>query len=362
MAEGSSSESVWGVLDGKIDTDFPDLFSKTILVHPAYGAVLIIPRERGMTRFYIELKSDASSTNSSSAHVTQETVMERARLICAPYRLDWTTVEWFGRYQIGQRVASKFTDDARRAFIAGDASHTHSPKAAQGMNTSIHDSWNLAWKLNFALRGLTGSNSALLDSYEHERRKIAQDLIRFDYEHANQVSGGDSKALAENFRTNMGFISGVGVKYADNILNQGSSANLTFPAGVIRPGSILPPAMAIRHVDHNPVHVQLDIPILGQFRIYFLVRDVTTPAARGFLEQIGGHIVQPTSLLARLSGKASESYKQQPRLEGEEDVYFCHDRYTAVSDIFTPALISTSNPYYFQISKTPLLTRNDSRL
>lgn len=347
IAEGSSSESVWGVLDGAVRSNFPDIWSKTIVVHPRYGAILIIPRERGMTRFYIELKAEGSPDGVNLDNINEKVIMRRAQLICAPYQLEWISLEWSGRYQIGQRVCNKFTDDKLRTFISGDASHTHSPKAAQGMNTSIHDSWNLGWKLNFALRGLTSPDNALLATYEQERRKIALDLISFDYEHANQIAGGDSEALAENFRTNMGFMSGVGVKYADNVLNHGCD-DITFPHGVIRPGHILPMAKAIRYVDHNPVDVQLDIPILGQFRIYFLVRDVAAPEALYFLHEFSEHIRQPTSPIARLSRAAAKSYAQKPRLQSTEDIYFRHERYTGVSDIFTPALISK-----FESATTP---------
>lgn len=209
VPEGNSSESVWGVLDGEVATDFPDIWSKTVIFHPHKGSVLIIPRERGMTRLYIELKADTTTGEPLPTNINEEVVMERARQICAPYTLAWKTVEWFGRYQIGQRVANKFKDENNKVFIAGDASHTHSPKAAQGMNTSVHDSWNLGWKLNLEVRGL--AKPILLQSYEDERRKIAQDLINFDFEHANSIAAGDSAALAENFRINTRFISGVGV-------------------------------------------------------------------------------------------------------------------------------------------------------
>jgi hypothetical protein len=331
-------------LDGAVRSNFPDIWSKTIVVHPRYGAILIIPRERGMTRFYIELKAEGSPDGVDLDNINEKVIMRRAQLICAPFQLEWTSLEWSGRYQIGQRVCNKFADDELRAFISGDASHTHSPKAAQGMNTSIHDSWNLGWKLNLALRGLTSPDNALLATYEQERRKIAQDLISFDYDHANQIAGGDSEALAENFRTNMGFMSGVGVTYSDNALNHGVSDSITFPHGVIRPGHILPMAKAIRYVDHNPVHVQLDIPILGQFRIYFLVRDVAAPEALYFLHEFSEHIRQPQSPIARLSRAAAKSYALKPRLQSTEDMYFRHERYTAVSDIFTPALISKLCP------------------
>lgn len=115
------------------------------------------------------------------------------------------------------------------------ASHTHSPKAAQGMNTSMHDAFNLSWKLNLAIRGL--AKPSLLATYEDERRKIAQDLIRFDHEHANAFSAGDEKALAENFAQNIGFISGAGVKYNANVLNRPEKV----AKGQLRAGSLLTP-------------------------------------------------------------------------------------------------------------------------
>lgn len=335
VPEGSSSESVWGVLDGEVVTDFPDIWSKTIVFHPQKGSVLIIPRERAMTRLYIELKGDTTTGTSVPSDFKQEDVMERARQICAPYTFAWKTVEWFGRYQIGQRVANKFMDAGMKVFIAGDASHTHSPKAAQGMNTSVHDSWNLGWKLNLEIRGL--AKPILLQSYEHERRKIAQDLINFDFEHANSIAAGDSEALAENFRVNTRFISGVGVEYSNNVLNHDHH---DVAGGGLKPGLILPPSKAIRYVDHNPVDVQLDIPILGQFRIYVLVHDVVGSTERQFLEDLSKCITAPSSLMSRASAAAQQSYAHKPRLQGMEDEYFRHERYNPISDMFTFALIS----------------------
>jgi 2-polyprenyl-6-methoxyphenol hydroxylase-like FAD-dependent oxidoreductase len=53
---------------------------------------------------------------------------------------------------VRQQVASQFSVH-ERVFIAGDACHTHSPKAGQGMNASMNDSHNLVWKLTHVLRG-----------------------------------------------------------------------------------------------------------------------------------------------------------------------------------------------------------------
>jgi phenol 2-monooxygenase len=65
-----------------------------------------------------------------------------------------------------------------RVFIAGDACHTHSAKAGQGMNVSMQDAFNLGWKLVSVLEGRAGPE--LLRTYGKERHAIAQGLIDFD--------------------------------------------------------------------------------------------------------------------------------------------------------------------------------------
>ena len=93
-------------------------------------------------------------------------------------------------YEIGQRLCDKFDDVAHgaiderlpRVFIAGDACHTHSPKAGQGMNVSMQDGFNLGWKLASVLRGRCAPQ--LLHTYSAERHAIAKELIDFDREWA----------------------------------------------------------------------------------------------------------------------------------------------------------------------------------
>lgn len=295
-----------------------------------------------MTRFYIELKSGPKVDR---RELGQDVIMRRAKKIMAPYSVDWKYIEWFGRYQIGQRVASHFCDPHTRAFLAGDAAHTHSPKAAQGMNTSMHDSWNLAWKLNLAVRGL--AKPMLLETYEEERRKTALDLVNFDYEHANQIAGGDAQALSENFKTNIRFLSGIGVEYAESPLNVMEPQPTVM--GDVRPGCLLPPAKVTRYIDANPVDIQLDIPMLGQFRIYILMWDVH--ASNPFLETFCRAIAAPNSFISKLSAAANASYSAQPRLPSPEDIYTRPERYTAVSHLFTFALVSMYSPSQ---PKTPL--------
>ncbi|KAF6837151.1 phenol 2-monooxygenase [Colletotrichum plurivorum] len=345
-AQGTPHNSVWGVLDGELETDFPDIWSKTVVFSEEHGSVLIIPRERNMTRFYIEMKS-----SSSSKDLGEEFVMERARAILAPYSVRWRSVEWFGNYAVAQRVAARFSDPRLKAFIAGDASHTHSPKAAQGMNTSIHDSWNLGWKLNLALRGLVKGDT-LLATYETERKKIAHDLINFDFEHANEIAGGDAKRLEENFRTNTRFISGVGVEYGENELNR---APVGAVRGGARPGCNLPPAKATRYMDACPVDVQLDIPILGQFRLYAVVDNVAGAPAKAFLEAFSDTVAAESSLVTQLSKAAARSYAEKPRARRVDDVHVRPERYTPVSELCTFALITPTDKNDFEIASLPPL-------
>lgn len=73
---------------GVIETDFPDLWSKVVIHSEAEGTVLCIPRERNMTRLYIEL--DCSFEGSERA--TQDLVIKKAQDIMAPYTIKWTSV------------------------------------------------------------------------------------------------------------------------------------------------------------------------------------------------------------------------------------------------------------------------------
>jgi 4,5-epoxidase len=84
------------------------------------------------------------------------------------------SIEWTSSFRIHRRI----TDTYRRGrtLLAGDAAHIHSPLGGQGMNTGIGDAENLAWKLALVMSGR--ADVALLDTYEAERRPIAQDVLK----------------------------------------------------------------------------------------------------------------------------------------------------------------------------------------
>lgn len=88
--------------------------------------------------------------------------------------LSFKACSWFSTYRIHHRCAERFRDG--RCFLLGDAAHIHSPAGGQGMNTGLQDAYNLAWKLALVVK--EQADVALLDSYDQERRPIAQRLLR----------------------------------------------------------------------------------------------------------------------------------------------------------------------------------------
>ena len=141
------------------------------------------------------------ASGSSSRNITSDDLIAKARRILHPYTLEVKEIAWWSVYEIGQRLTDKFDDvpaeeiAARlpRVFIAGDACHTHSPKAGQGMNVSMQDAFNLGWKLAAVLR--QRSAPQLLHSYSAERHAVAKELIDFDREWAEILASakGDNK-------------------------------------------------------------------------------------------------------------------------------------------------------------------------
>jgi len=134
---GDSSDSIWGVMDIFPRTNFPDIRKKVVVQSDA-GSLIIIPREGGlMVRFYIELPEGTVAQD-----VTLEQLQAATRRIFQPYQVEFADTYWWSAYSIGQRLADHFSK-SNRVFLTGDACHTHSPKAGQGMNVSLQDGYNI---------------------------------------------------------------------------------------------------------------------------------------------------------------------------------------------------------------------------
>ena len=220
---GDSASQAWGVMDVLANTDFPDIRFKALIQSASEGSVLLIPREGGyMVRIYVELDKLSCNERIAGRNITLEQLIAAAQRIFHPYTLDVKEVPWWSVYEIGQRLTTRFDDvtpepgSSRlpRIFIAGDACHTHSPKAGQGMNVSMQDAFNLGWKLAAVLR--KRSPASLLHTYSDERLSVAQELINFDREWAAMLSSGvsDDPAAVQTYFVRHGrYTAGTATQY-----------------------------------------------------------------------------------------------------------------------------------------------------
>ena len=277
---GEAANHAWGVMDVLCVTDFPDIRLKSLVRSADQGTILIIPREGGyLVRLYIEMDKLAADERVADRGISVDDLIAAAQRILAPYRFEVKEVAWWSVYEIGQRLCDKFDDvpagaeDVRlpRVFIAGDACHTHSPKAGQGMNVSMGDAFNLGWKLAAVLRGQAGPE--LLHSYSAERQGVARDLIDFDREWAGIMSeraasadDAETPTFQKYFIEHGRYTAGVAVRYAPSPLT-GDGAHQALAAGFAI-GTRFHSAPVIRFYDCKPMHLGHVVEADGRWRIF----------------------------------------------------------------------------------------------
>jgi 2-polyprenyl-6-methoxyphenol hydroxylase-like FAD-dependent oxidoreductase len=239
--KGDSANHAWGVMDVLVDSNFPDIRFKSLIQSAGEGTILIIPREGGyLVRIYVELDKLNPNERVSARNITLEQLIAAAKRIFNPYTFDVKEVSWWSVYEIGQRLTDRFDDlkedeiAARlpHIFIAGDACHTHSPKAGQGMNVSMQDAFNIGWKLAAVLQGRC--SPSLLHTYSAERQAVAKELIDFDREWAAMLSGGgsaaDPHAVQRYFVQHGRYTAGTATQYKPALLT-GESSHQALAAG-----------------------------------------------------------------------------------------------------------------------------------
>jgi hypothetical protein len=131
------------------------------------GPVAIFPMSA--TRRRIVATVDHAEGDAPSLELVRKILAERA-----PKGLVAKELHWSSYFRIHHRHAAKLR--VGRMFIAGDAAHIHSPFGGQGMNTGLHDIWNLVWKLDLVINGL--GNDQLLESYSAERIPLIKSVIQ----------------------------------------------------------------------------------------------------------------------------------------------------------------------------------------
>ncbi|KAI9843805.1 MAG: hypothetical protein M1837_006065 [Sclerophora amabilis] len=334
--EGEQTDYIWGVLDIIPITDFPDIRMRCAIHSESSGSVMVIPRENKLVRLYIQITETTESGEPiDRATINPKVILTSAQNILRPYKLRYEYCDWWTAYQIGQRVGSDFSAH-ERVFLAGDAVHTHSPKAGQGMNVSMQDTFNLGWKIASVLNGVC--DRSILKTYQSERRRIAQDLIAFDHRFSRLFSGRPAKDVMdeegismEEFKSvfekgNM-FASGVAVDYGSSILvakagdstQQGDGLDVGRATAAttatqkdhligkqalatnIKIGMRMPSFKVLNQADARPWHFQELLPSDGRWRLVLFAGNLSQPAQLGRVQRLGHFLSKLDSFIHRFT-------------------------------------------------------------
>ncbi|KAJ9617215.1 hypothetical protein H2200_000936 [Cladophialophora chaetospira] len=183
-SEGDRTEDKWVRIDGVLkSTTMPKPRSYGAIESPLYGNVLWIPLDHGATRIGFAMNEERRKLYDE---LNQEVFVQEAKLSVKPFDIEYERVDWASVYSVGQRVAKNFWTK-QSVFLAGDAAHSHSSGAGQGMNAGMHDAVNLGWKLALVLTGVL--KKEVLETYTLERQLNASKLIKYDEDISVLVSG-----------------------------------------------------------------------------------------------------------------------------------------------------------------------------
>jgi phenol 2-monooxygenase (NADPH) len=317
---GDAANHAWGVMDVLAKTDFPDIRLKCAIQSHDGGSILLIPREGGhLFRMYVDLGVVPEDDNGAIRKTSIEQIIAKANEIMQPYTVEVRNVAWHSVYEVGHRLTDRFDDvlaeergsRSPRVFITGDACHTHSAKAGQGMNVSMQDGFNIAWKLGHVLEGR--SPESLLDTYSAERQVVAKNLIDFDKTWSTMMAKKpeefeDPSELEDFYVRTAEFPAGFMTEYTPSLIIGGAkhqSLATGFPIG-----KRFKSAVASRVADTNPLHLGHQAQADGRWRIYVFA----DPAAPG--------ADSPTTDLAQwLSASQNSPLAAQPQ-DGDQDAWF----------------------------------------
>ena len=278
---GDRSGQAWGVMDALAVTDFPDYRMKSLIKSESEGSIIFIPREGGnLVRIYIEMDALAEDQKVSTENVSLQNLVDSTNRVLHPYSIDVKEVPWWSIYEVGHSVTDKFDDvpadmlDTRlpRVFIAGDACHTHSAKAGQGMNVSMGDTFNLGWKLVAVLQGRCAPE--FLHSYSAERQQVAVDLVEFDHEWSRIIAAPpeagaaleDTPMFQRYFIEHGRFTAGLSVKYHPSLLT--GKPDWQHRATGFEIGTRFHSAPVIRLGDAKPMQLGHTIEADARWRLY----------------------------------------------------------------------------------------------
>lgn len=240
---GSDQEDHWVRIDGVVKTNMPDSrIGVGAIESKTHGHVLWVALDHGATRIGYVLTREMYARY--GRNMSKEDAVKEAQAAVAPFEVEFLQVDWHTVYGVKQHVAERLQDH-ERVLLAGDAAHTHSSGAAQGMNTGIHDIVSLGWRLAGVIKGWY--KPEVLANYSDERRAIAQQLIENDKVVSAFISGHKPEKykdrpedimllFAEFFKGIQSFSFGF-IEYGPSILND---VHNSFPPTSEIPGQRAP--------------------------------------------------------------------------------------------------------------------------
>lgn len=271
--EGNTTEDKWVRVDGIVETDVPKSRVYGAFESPTHGNVLWAALDHGATRIGFAFTAERQK---GYAEFNEAAAVAEAIESVKPFQLKFNQVDWFTVYSVGQRIAKEFfTKDC--VFLAGDACHTHSSGAAQGMNTGIGDSVNLAWKLSMVLRGL--ASPSLLKTYESERLPNIQKLINYDKDISRLMTmqlplnwEGDQNAdpneiLGTVMEEASTFTSGLSIAFDVNNINIAGSFKSNIHPTPVNPGQRAPDVQLQKPGTFEATRLHKETPNIARFHV-----------------------------------------------------------------------------------------------
>ncbi|KAI9172557.1 Aromatic hydroxylase fmpF [Paramyrothecium foliicola] len=287
---GTKPEMLWAVLDAFIDTDFPVCPEIITFQVDGQSRVSWIPRERGLSRFYVLLEGEVTSERAQASIIAH----------MAPHRVEFRKVEWYSTFDVKERIASTFIskDGTGRIFLAGDAAHVHSVNGGQGLNTGLADAFGLSWRLAMALRQNLAPkvSQKLLRSYDLERRATAKGVIDVAAALVRDTVH-EAKKYVGTIQRNAGYITGMGVSYHDML----SPLVADSSHGIWKAGYRCPDVVLRALGGDKPSWLYSEVEY-GKFVVLFIGKPKTLPEEYGHLA-VGFSIVPAEPR----SGKADNS-------------------------------------------------------
>ena len=279
------NQDVWVVADVHVKTEFPDI-RRHCVVWSAQSVCALIPNIENGVRICVQLSPEDINRLDVGVHSnvnyppaifpeTNSTLLfdilqTHVSNIFSPYKIDITEVPWISRYRVSQSLADSFTDARKHVFLLGEASHTHSMHGCQGMNLGMADAYNIGWKLALVLMGT--AKPELLDTYELERRHIANLVNTFDIKFASFYARKEALGLAKFYVVNkqsQNLTSGCGHRYPESLLTTNIARTPINQAAAepLGAGKRLHTMTLVRHVDGTTVDLFGEMLLVNRFHL-----------------------------------------------------------------------------------------------